>query len=156
MVDGEIGIVPEVHGRPVAPAGSRVVMSFPDVLGRLVQPDPDHVLIAVVDRMVGGTVEIDRRHRRIDVGRSLGDPGALVAALAHVGRRVMTAGGVRPVASAPYAIPLVGPTVPDDLPTWCDLDRPALPGLPDLVVVRPVDDPRWRGRRRPPPRLTVR
>lgn len=151
----EVEVVPEVDGHPIAPEEAAVVMAYPDVLGRMVEPPRGHRILALVDRLVGDTVEVAPHHHRVDVGGRCGDPGALIAALGDLRKRLTTAGGTRSVCDAPYAIPLIAHGGIGPIPDWCVQERPHVPGLAGLVVVRPIASPRWRGRRSVPPRVAV-
>jgi hypothetical protein len=133
-----------VDGTPLEPAdeGDLLVHGVPDVFGRLLAEPEGRPALVVVDRICGSLwVESPWR---IDVGEEpRHSPARLSLALATLDKHLRQQRRVRPVFTPPPAMGLAY-VAPDGvrLPgAFGRVEVPTVPGLPDLVVVRPHGDP---------------
>ncbi|MEX1271028.1 MAG: hypothetical protein WD990_11920 [Acidimicrobiia bacterium] len=119
-----------------------MVHGVPDVFGRVLDAPEGWEALVVVDRICG-TVWVNSPWR-MDVGdEPAHDPERLSLALAQLDRHLRQQRRVRPLFSPPPALglPYIAPdgiTLPG---AFGRIEAPAVPGLPDLVVVRPDGDP---------------
>jgi hypothetical protein len=133
-----------VDGTPHEPpaAGDFLVHGVPDVFGRVVDDPAGWQALVVVERICGPVSAASPW--RIEVGdESAHSPSSLSTALAALDRHLRQQRRVRPLFSPPPAmgLPYIAPegiTLPG---AFGRVDAPTVPGLPDLVVVRPHGDP---------------
>ena len=135
---GDVGSVPAAVRRP----GDLLVHSLPDVFGR-VQPAPeDWEAVIVRDRLAAEFSVVDTS--LIEVGQAPSHvPARLAAALRSLFKPICQQPGVRPVFDPPpiFGLAFIAPTGVAVPGAFGRAERVVMPGLPDLVVVRPDGDP---------------
>lgn len=133
-----------IDGEPVEQPtdGVLLVHGVPDVFGRILDVPAGWEALVVVDRMCG-PVSVASRWR-VDVGDDPAHPPVRVSeALAHLHKRLRQQRRVRPLFSPPPAmgLPYIAPEGITLSGEFGRVEAPDVPGLPDLVVVRPYGDP---------------
>ena len=140
----DLVVMAGIDGGPLEPSRGQdlLVHGIPDVFGRLLDAPVGWDSLFVVERICG-PVSVASPWR-VDVGEASMHPAARVAeALARLDRHLRQQRRVRPIFTSPPALglPYVAPegvTLPGP---FGRVDAPDVPGLPDLVVIRPFGDP---------------
>ena len=125
-----------------ATEGDLLVHGVPDVFGRVLDAPGSWEAIVVRDRSCGPAAVSSPW--TVDVGAaSAYSPASVSAALATLDRHLRQQRRVRPVFSPPPAmgLPYVAPDGVKLPGAFGRVEAPVVPGLPDLVVVRPCGDP---------------
>ena len=122
--------------------GDLLVHGVPDVFGRVLDSPRVWEALIVVDRMCGSAPIASPW--QIHVGdEPVHAPATISLALAQLDKHLRQQRRVRPLFSSPPAmgLPYIAPegvTLPG---AFGRVEMPTVPGLPDLVVVRPHGDP---------------
>lgn len=144
--DLEIALVVAVSidGRPQEPPtdGDLLVHGVPDVFGRILDEPAGWESLVVVDRICGSLTVASPW--RIEVGEeSPFSTASLSEALAKLDKHLRQQRRVRPLFSSPPAmgLPYIAPEGVALSGEFGRVETPEVPGLADLVVVRPDGDP---------------
>lgn len=136
--------VPGHEGVPLVDPdpGALVVHGVPDVFGRVLDPPSGWHTLVVRHRITGGSVPAFPLC--LDVGVASPHPPEIIAqGLRDLHKRLLQQRGVRPVFASPpaFGLPYIAPGGIALEGRFGRIERPPVPGLPELVVVRPDGDP---------------